>query len=146
MQLGHTLKDRNTFPFCSYNVFAFLAPTRLVTPRAVLRQSDGATQVVPLGRVVPLEFFRARQVVMRQVVGSDDPVRGERIAAGLLRRLNEAPWPAFDETLASARPAPGTRFVGFDVELFVLDAGDYRPPGPARILGRRPVYSFLAEP
>jgi hypothetical protein len=125
VQLGHTLLDRNTFPFCSYNVFAFQAPARLVAP---------------------LEFFRARQVVMRAVVGNDDPVRGESVATQLLRRLNEAPWPAFDETLASARPAPGTRFVGLEVVLFVLDTRDYRPPGPPRILGRRPVYSFLAEP
>jgi hypothetical protein len=146
VQLAHTVADRNTWPFCSYNVFSFLPPLRLPVPRAVLHQDDGAEQVVPLGRVVPLEFFRARQVLLNVLMRGDDPLQGERVAAALLRRLNEAPWPAFDETLASARPAPGRRFVGLDLVLYTVDTADYRPPGPPRIVGARPAYAFREVP
>lgn len=145
-QLAHTVADRNTWPLCSYNVFSYLPPARLSVPRAVLHQDDGATQVVALGKLVPLEFFRARQVILDVLVRGDDPLQGERVASALLRRLNERPWPAFDETLASARPAPGRRFVGLDLVLYVVDTADYRPPGPPRVLAARLAYSFRDIP
>jgi hypothetical protein len=115
VQLIHTLQNANRWPFVAQNMFSHTAP--LVVPRlmVVLHDSLGGARVVFPYSVLPVEFFRAQRLLYQVYLEGEDADRQERFAVTLLARLNDDPWPAFDEVEAPARPPPSARFVGFDL-------------------------------
>ncbi len=117
VQLLHTLRNTNRWPFVAQNMFSHDLPvlTRLMV---VLYDSRGGEHVVFPYSVLPIEFFRAQRVLSQVYMEGSDAECQERFAIELLERLNDAPWGAYDEVEASVRPPEGTRFEGFDLKLY----------------------------
>jgi hypothetical protein len=137
VQLAHTLRNTNRWPFAAQNMFSHDAPvmTRLMV---VLYDSLGGERVVFPYSVLPVEFFRAQRVLSQVYLESGDFERQERFACALLDRLNDAPWSAFDEVDASARPPAGARFEGFELVLYEYTLDAY-VPGAELTSIRRPL-------
>lgn len=124
-------------------MFAFVPPRRTGLLEAVLYHDDGSTQVVPPGRLIPVEFFRANGIAARVFGAAGDDARKDRLARLLLARLNRAPWSPFDERYAPAVPPSGSSFIGFDI---TWRSVEYAPSEERRIVGqRRVLYSYLEE-
>lgn len=125
VQVVHTLRNTNRWPFVAQNMFSHAAPA--VTPRlmVVLHDSLGGSRGVFPYSVLPVEFFRAQRLLFQVFVEGDDAERQERFAVTMLDRLNEAPWSAFDEVEASVRPPPGARFVGFELVSYEYALEEY---------------------
>ncbi|KFE68870.1 hypothetical protein [Hyalangium minutum] len=125
VQLVHTLRNTNRWPFVAQNMFSHAVPA--VTPRlmVVLHDSLGGSRVVFPYSVLPVEFFRAQRLLFQVFVEGDDAERQERFAVTMLDRLNEAPWAALDEVESSIRPPPGARFVGFELVSYEYAIEEY---------------------
>jgi hypothetical protein len=119
VQLGHTLLDQNNWPFCSYNMFSQVRPTQSQTFKIRLYEATGASRLVDVWEILPLEFFRAISVVREVYLNNNDTQTQKALASYILRALNEAPWGNFDQTYPSARPQ--THFLGFDLLRVELD-------------------------
>lgn len=146
VQLAHTCFRTNNWPFCSYSLFSFRPGLAVSTLRVIFHGADGSTQTGRAGQLVPLEFFRAQQVLYDVYVRSDDRVRATAVAHVLLDRLNSAPWAGFDETLAAARQPSGVQFVGFDIILQILETGSPSSPRtPPVVVRSQTVFSFREQ-
>ena len=110
----HLWAAKDNFPFCSHGLFNDLFQARSSLVYFVVHDSRGNSAIVDTGRVVPVEWYRAVGLVENVFIQESDPRRKEQVARLLLDRLNAEPWPAFDETYTSIRPAVGARMVGLD--------------------------------
>lgn len=140
VRLGYRL-----WPFCSYDMFAQRAVPRPRTLQVTLTDDRGdAVQVQP-GNVLPVEFFRANELLYEVFVRGQDRQRKRQLASDILRRLNEEPWSAFDETWAARAAQKGRRFVSLEVEL--LEQGLLRAPRGLELvtLRREAVFRCSAE-
>lgn len=135
VRLGYRL-----WPFCSYDMFAQRAVATPQTLQVTLIDDQGDATGVHPGAVLPIEFFRANELIYEIFVRGQDSERKQRLAADILRRLNEEPWPAFDETWASSTPRSKRRFVALEVEL--VQQGFRRAPRGLELvpIRREPVY------
>jgi hypothetical protein len=115
IQLFHTFVNVNHWPFCSYNMFNVTTPSRVITLKAILYQADGSRQTVSPGRILPIEFFRANNLVSEVYRKSDQREVQDLLSADIIFRLNNAPWGAFDETFSSARPIGDSPFTGIEI-------------------------------
>lgn len=128
------------WPFCSYDMFAQRAASNPQTLQVTLIDDQGdATRVHP-GAVLPIEFFRANELIYEVFVRGRDSERQQRLAADILRRLNEEPWAAFDETWAASAPRGKRRFVALEVER--VEQGFRRAPRGVELvpIRREPVF------
>lgn len=137
VQLLHTVFDSNRWPFCSYNMFNRTMPLQLWTLRARLRDSGGQTQTVDAARLLPVEFFRARDMLHSVYVAGRDESLKQGLARLILARLNASPWRAFDETFASPRPSAGASFVSLELLAWRLDLSRRRGPEPEPVEEKR---------
>lgn len=120
VQLGCTVLDRNAWPLCSYNMFnrVPIVPTPYLG--VVLIENDGTrTEVLP-GATIPVEFFRASDVLLEAYQGRDRSKQAA-FSGTVLDRLNVQPWGAFDETMAAATPRSGSAFIGLELHARWLD-------------------------
>lgn len=98
-----TIRNINAWPMSSHNFFAFIPPEPVV--RLIFRAADAKgnwTEPMHVGQAMPVEFFRANQIVM-QVVRGQSAAEAVSICALMVRYLREQRNLAFDETM---RPAP----------------------------------------
>jgi hypothetical protein len=138
----HLWKDDDNFPFTSHGLFNHLFTPDVPLLRVRLHDSAGGTQLVDPGQAVPVEWYRASGLVENVFVNDGDRERQGALAALLLERLNTAPWPAFDEAHASARPPQGTHFVGLDVVRCHLDLRGHEAGAVVRPVKVEVVYSY----
>jgi hypothetical protein len=144
----HMWIEEDDFPFCSHGLFNTLFQPRSKLLRFVLHDDQGHRVVVDAGRVIPIEWYRAvglAENVFLDADGGGQP-RKDAVARLLLDRLNREGWPAFDESYAAIRPAPGARFVGLEVVQLDYDFERYRYGEPLRPIGveRRFRYGSVA--
>jgi hypothetical protein len=121
-QFWHTLRDRNRWPLCSYNLFNYYIPDRYPQVRVRLVTDRGSVvgPTDPWG-VLPLEFFRVVSVIERVFLVCEDREVKDRFCRRVLRRLDASPWSGWDEIKGSYRPPPGERFVAMDLYLVEVD-------------------------
>lgn len=139
-QLAHTVMDENQWPLCSYNMFNFVPELRSQVMRFVLVEEGGRRQEVEPGQVLPIEFFRATSLCYEVYLVPEWRDRREVFSRQLLDRLNAAPWHAFDETYAAARPRKGGRFIGLRVVARTEEYDEFPLRRPQGEVSR--IYSF----
>jgi hypothetical protein len=144
-QLACTWTDRNSWPFCSYNMFNRVLPERIAQPRVVLVDDAGPTGPMPVYGLLPLEFFRVMSVSSAVYLGGTDAATRDRFTERMLDRLNDHPWRAFDEVRASVRPRSG-RFTGLDLYEVWIDLSDYDPEADRPVHDQRLLYSYRRQP
>jgi hypothetical protein len=142
-QVAQSVTGRNTWPFSGYDMFSELASGELWTWRAALREADGGEREVELERLFPVEFFRAPGMATRLFLGPETAAAKAEAAERLLRRLDEAPWGAFDEVAAAPRARIGSAgfvgFVGLRLDAVRLELGR---GADGRELERRPLFDY----
>jgi hypothetical protein len=79
-----------------------------------LFSSTGIVQSAEAWETLPVEFFRAYDMVDLIYAGKDDDKK-QAFSKSLLRRLNHEPWGRFDEVYPAARPPTASAFVGLEV-------------------------------
>lgn len=141
-QVWHTLRRRNAWPFCSYDMFSYPLGTRIPQPRVELRDELGTTDPLPVYGLLPVEFFRAVAIIGGVFYADTDDQAKDRFAAGMLRRLNERPWPAFDERHASIRPRTAQGWTGMRLLGVTIDLADYRPSDDKPLHDVKTFYSY----
>jgi hypothetical protein len=122
VQLHHTLRNTNRWPWCSYNMFSYRKRataqqlrTRLITERgSIVGPAD------PWG-LLPLEFFRVVALLERLFFTEDDQAARERFCRQTLDRLNRRPWGGWDEVKAALVVPAGERFVALELYLVDID-------------------------
>jgi hypothetical protein len=147
LQAGQLLAGPyRVWPFCAYDMFAFRANSSSTALVIELVDDAGYRVSVPPGKVVPLEFFRATTLFDRTFVRDTDDTRKQRLAARILRSLEEAPWSGFDEVWSSERPRPGRRFVGLRV-VRLEQSVTLSPAGAAlTVQGKHLLYEYTRPP
>jgi hypothetical protein len=120
IQVRQTVKDRNAWPFCAYNMFNYYLPDRFQQARVVLA-TDRGELVGPADPwpLLPLEFFRVISIIERVFITCEDRDVRDDFCRRVLHRLNTRPWRDWDEIRGSFRPPAGQRFAG--LELYLVD-------------------------
>lgn len=143
LQMAHTLADRNTWPYCSYNMFSFQAKdvqgqrrVRLVTDRGA------ALGPAAVWGLLPLEFFRVDRIVKKLFVEEDDHGRRDEFCAAVLERLNNRPWRRWDEVKPSLSPPPGHRIVAMELYHVEVLVGGPDPRNPRRVRNARLLHTY----
>ncbi|MEW2577311.1 hypothetical protein [Streptomyces syringium] len=137
-QLWHTVRDRNRWPFCAYNMFNYRVPEAWEQLRIVLHDDRGRTTgpLDPWG-LLPVEFFRVVSILESVLITNQDEPLKEEFCVRTLNRLNTAPWPDFDEVRASVALPDGRPFVALEVYLVEVDAVRCDPRDRASVLSAR---------
>ncbi|MFJ9762448.1 hypothetical protein ACIRUY_01410 [Streptomyces erythrochromogenes] len=122
VQFWHTMKNRNTWPFCAYNMFNYTLPERWVQMRVVLYAQDG-TAVGPTDPwcLLPVEFFRVVSLMDQVFFSGGDHELREEFCRKTLRRINNSPWEDFDEVRAAPKSPTGRPFVALEVYVVEVD-------------------------
>ncbi|MFG2357838.1 hypothetical protein [Streptomyces sp. NPDC048521] len=122
MQVGHTVRNSNRWPWCSYNMFSYRSRDRAYQARVRLF-TDRSTVVGPADPwgLLPLEFFRVVSLVDDVFIEMREQGRQEQFCRSVIELLNTSSWSRFDERRASFTPPPGERFVAIEVYLVVVD-------------------------
>jgi hypothetical protein len=144
-QFACTWTDRNSWPFCSYNMFNRVLPERIGQPRVILTDGAGPTRPLPVYGLLPLEFFRVMSVTGAVYLGDTDTAARDAFTERMLDRLSDHPWRAFDEVRASIRPRAG-RFTGLDLYEAWIDLSDYDPDADQPLHDLRLLYSYRRQP
>jgi hypothetical protein len=126
VQLACTLRNQNAWPFCTYNMFSRLAPLDMDTLIAQLRLANGETREVNAWEVIPLEFFRAINLVQRVYLRDTSRAVRDGLAGFLVRALNTHPQRNFDQTYAA--PELSAPVVGLSLLRRRLDLRDPENP------------------
>src|SRR5262245_20893451 len=73
IQMWHTIRDKNRWPFCSYNMFSYFMSDHQTQPRVRLITDNGLTRgpMVPWG-LMPVEFFRVEKILRQVLVSNED--------------------------------------------------------------------------
>jgi hypothetical protein len=142
MQLGCTLHNRNRWPFCSYNMFAYDPEETYEALRVQLIDDSGEKTLVldPWG-LLPLDFFRVISALIEIYVVGEDEERKHAFGEATLAGLNGRPWSAFDEVRPQLRPPPGRRFVGFDLLYVHVDASSCDPVDRSSCVKQSVIYT-----
>ncbi|MFI9157782.1 hypothetical protein ACIGXI_37720 [Kitasatospora aureofaciens] len=122
VQFWHTFRNRNSWPFCAYNMFTYELPDRWQQFRVVLHDSaGGVTGPVDPWPLLPVEFFRVVAIMNRMFFVNEDAELRTRFCARTLDLLNRTSWADFDEVRASFRAPAGAEFTALDVYLVEVD-------------------------
>ncbi|MFF4704390.1 hypothetical protein ACWC4D_09980 [Streptomyces sp. NPDC001288] len=122
VQFWHTFRNRNTWPFCAYNMFNYDLPDRWHQMRVVLHDADGGA-VGPTDPwcLLPVEFFRVISILNKVFFVSQDQELRTRFCERTLELINEAPWDDFDEVRASPQSPTASPFRAVDFYLVEVD-------------------------
>ncbi|MFF1447843.1 hypothetical protein ACFVYF_06770 [Streptomyces sp. NPDC058274] len=122
VQFWHTFRNRNTWPFCAYNMFNYDLPDRWHQFRVVLHDADGnAMGPTDPWCLLPVEFFRVVSILNKMFFGSADETLRSTFCERTLHLINESPWEDFDEVRASPVSPSAAPFVALDVYLVEVD-------------------------
>jgi hypothetical protein len=136
-----TMRNSNSWPFCSYNMFSYRVGDRCHQPRVRLVTDRGTVlgPTDPWG-LLPVDFFRVESIL--KIIFSARASRRvrDRFCADVLRRLNARPWPRWEEVVESFRPAPGERFVGMELSVVEVDFEVCDPNDRAVALNSRVIH------
>lgn len=97
------------WPFSSHRLFSQQPRNEKLIVQAVLEDTNGNTYVVHPGRVIPIEYCRTSGLV-RNIYMNGTNEQKEQFVKYLLKRLNEAPWRAFDEMFKAIEPKDRASF------------------------------------
>ncbi|MEV5882444.1 hypothetical protein AB0L74_06935 [Streptomyces sp. NPDC052020] len=122
VQFWHTFRDRNTWPFCAYNMFNYDLPERRHQMRIVLHDADGGV-VGPTDPwcLLPVEFFRVISILNKLFFVTEDRELRTRFCERTLALINETPWDDFDEVRAAPRSPTAAPFQALDFYLVEVD-------------------------
>lgn len=141
VQMWHTLRKKNAWPFCAYDMFNYYVLERRYQLRIALYDARGRVTgpLDPWG-VLPLEFFRVVSILeMVYFSNQKDEVKKD-FSERTLRRANRTSWEDFDEVRAVVRSASGAPFVAFDLYLVEVDSERCDPVDRASVLSTELVY------
>lgn len=98
-------------------------PDKIVQTIGVkVHSADGKTYGFDAASLYPTEFFIAKQY-LADIIGKKSKAKLKAALQRSLQRMNDDPWPAFDE-IKGAPPCAG-RCTGIDLELkFLAVSGD----------------------
>ncbi|TDV48695.1 hypothetical protein [Actinophytocola oryzae] len=135
-QLWHTVRNRNRWPFCAYNMFSYSLPDRWEQLRVVLYDTRGVSTgpMDPFG-LLPVEFFRIVSIVEQVFITSSDTALRTEFCESTVRLLNNGGWRDFDEVRTNARSASGLPVAAFDLYLVEVDAVRCDPFDRASVCG-----------
>lgn len=121
-QAWHVVRDRNRWPLCTFNLFNYHLSDEYPQARVRLVTVEGSVvgPADPWG-LLPLDFFRVVSIIERVFFTNEDVSVRERWCAAVLRGLNDAPWPSWDEVRGSLRPPAGERFAALELYLVQVD-------------------------
>ncbi len=127
VQFTATIRDRSTWPFCSYNMFNRALPNRMPNHLRIILLDDAGGRSAPLRvwGLLPLEHFRVASTFLTVYLAGDDEQEQRALAEQVLSLVNDAPWRSFDQRKAPPRPPAGRRFVGFELFRVALDLTTY---------------------
>ncbi|MER7916499.1 MULTISPECIES: hypothetical protein [unclassified Streptomyces] len=122
VQFWHTFRNRNTWPFCAYNMFDYDLPDRWHQLRIVFHDAHGGC-VGPTDPwcLLPVEFFRVISILNKVLFVSEDEELRTRFCERTLHLINETPWDDFDEVRASPVSASAAPFQALDFYLVEVD-------------------------
>ncbi|MFI6761058.1 hypothetical protein ACIBF5_18170 [Micromonospora sp. NPDC050417] len=122
LQMRHTVKNTNRWPWCSYNMFSYRKSHRAMQLRTRLVTASGVCvgPTDPWG-LLPLEFFRVISLLERIFFTQQDMAVREEFCRGVLARLNRAPWKGWDEVKPALLAPPGQRFAALELYLVAVD-------------------------
>ncbi|SDT83353.1 hypothetical protein SAMN05216371_8174 [Streptomyces sp. TLI_053] len=142
LQLFHTLTDRNTWPYCSYNMFSFHAKG-VQTRWHVKLVTDGGLVLGPVSAwgLLPLEFFRVDAIIKKVFLQNVDPDLRTSFCESVLVRLNTRPWRGWDEVKRPPVPPAGQRIVAMELCTVELDLVTTDAQGRPRIRGTRLIHT-----
>ncbi|MBW8687199.1 hypothetical protein [Chitinophaga rhizophila] len=141
IQVSHTIRNTNSWPFCSYNMFNRMMQPKIDEFMIWLYDSKGNKQLVLPGNAIPIEYYRT-PVLMSDVFDGNNESSKVQLCRILLDHLNTAPWGKFDEILPSARPTPGSHFTGMEVFIYNYDLDLYRYGQKLEPVNRKLIYSY----
>ncbi|UQE03526.1 hypothetical protein [Bradyrhizobium japonicum] len=102
LQLYATVQNRNLWPISSFNVFSSAVADDVWLLKIILVDPEGHEEVVDPGRVLPVEFFKARSIARGVFLDPTRSIERDRLTTTIIETLKNNPWIGFDETLTPA--------------------------------------------
>lgn len=115
------------WPFSSHRLFSQLPEMKKPIIQAVLEDAEGNIYTVHPGKVIPIEYSRCSGLV-RNLYRNGNKEKKTLFVNYLLKRLNEKPWHAFDETYSPIKSLPAAPFKKLSFETQVVEFKDRTPP------------------
>ncbi len=131
----HTFRNRNTWPWCSYNMFSYHSRPRRPQLRVAVHDAQGTMHgpVDPWG-LLPVEFFRVVSALDKVLItNQDEQVRAD-FCARTVALLNDVRWRDFDEVRASLEMPSGAPIAALDLYLVEVDDRACDPRDRAAVL------------
>ncbi len=147
IQLFHTaVLQHSNWPFADHSFFKHVTPLQQEVMKVHLIEDTGRRVTGDPWNVVPMDYWLAMDL-MHRIYLPDGDLTGvrERFSPLILQWVNGEPWRDFDEFALPLRPAPGARFVGFELTADTLDYTLYQYGSPLEPLKSVPFYSY-SEP
>ena len=142
IQFSQTCLNTSYWPFCPYNMFSLIPAYHRHRIKAIVYQDDNSKRTVELGNVLPIEYFRTRNLIDNVYVNNHNSRQQTLLAEDIVFWLNNKPWKAFDETYASVTVTPGHSIVGIDIVKQSVDFSDYSHSRRIKVLDEVVVYSY----
>ncbi len=139
IQFKLTLFGGFMWPFSGHRLFSQLAVPQKTIVQAVLKDSEGKIYFVHPGRAIPIEYSRCSSLV-RKLYAEGNKDKQQLFCSYLLKRLNNAPWWAFDEMFPAIRPDPPAHFVEIHFEHHAIEFRQLPYPDSIHRLERRPLF------
>lgn len=143
LQIGHTLFDRVTWPFCPHNFYYHKSEKVKGVFRVGLIDDHGNTQIVECRHTLPVEGYRCGSIYREIFIENEKEKRKRDFCQMVLSRLNRGGWKAFDERWAPALPQKGATYVGLAVERHSLDTRHYRETAEIPTVKKELLYTYL---
>ncbi len=116
-----TVRNRNRWPFCSYNMFYGVVPPEYPQLRGMIHWADPSgsrpPDVVDVRGLLPFEFFRTVSLLEHVYVGPGTEADKEACARAICTGLNQRPWGPRDEVVPSIRRPHDPDVAGIDILL-----------------------------
>lgn len=141
VQMWQTIRNRNDWPFCAYNMFNYRVPARWEQLRVALYDDAGnrTGPIDPWG-LLPLEFFRVVSLLDVVFLRGRDAALQTEFCERTLHRLNTTRWRDFDEVRGSVRSPSGRPFAALELYLVDVDQKQCDPTDRASVLAARLVH------
>ncbi|MFI6764189.1 hypothetical protein [Streptomyces sp. NPDC050355] len=122
VQFWHTFRNRNSWPFCAYNMFNYDLPEKWQQFRIVLHDADGhTTGPTDPWCLLPVEFFRVVSIMNKMFFGPAGEDLRRTFCTRTLDLVNKTSWGDFDEIRASPVSPASAPFVALDVYVVEVD-------------------------